>query len=143
MRALLLGLLIAAAGAGQAKPDFSGTWKLLSRDGVAAKDSLVRTLAQKGEQLHYVLDREGVRQIDVDLTIGGPPHVSDQYGVIDAKWQGAVLVVDHLYNPGTPRELEQLEHWRLAEDGKRVLDDTVVRGAGRKEARMQRVFERQ
>ena len=144
MRALFLGLLVATSAAAETKPDFTGTWKLLSRNEAVAKDSLVRIIEQKGDQLHYRLDRDKKeRQTDVDLTIGGPPHVSDEYGIIEAKWQEDVLVVSFLYNPRTPREAEQVEHGKLADDGKRVLDDTVVRRAGGKEVHIQRVFERQ
>ena len=99
---------------------------------------------QKGDRLHYRIDRDKVeRQTDVDLTIGGEPHVSDQYGIIEAKWQGDVLVVGFLYNPGTPREAEQVTRWKLSEDGKQVVDDTTVRRANEKEVHIKRVFARQ
>ena|SRR6266567_4436138 len=55
-----------------------------------------------GPELHYRLDRDKVeRPTDVDLTIGGPTHVP--------------LHSRHL------REVEQVEHWKLADDLKRVL----------------------
>ena len=144
MQKLLAGVFAIALLSGETKPDFSGTWKLLSRNDVAAKDSLIHIVKQKGDDLHYRIDRDqNERVTDVDLTIGGPPHVSDEYGIIQAKWQDDVLVVSFLYNPGTEREAEQVEHWKLAEAGKRILDDTVVRRAQGKEAHIQRVFERQ
>ena len=143
MQGVLAQIFVVAVLSAATKPDFSGTWKLLSRNGEAAKDSLIHIVKQNGNELHYRIDRDKTeRATDVDLTIGGPPHVSDEYGIIQAKWQGDILVVSRLYNPGSSREVEQVEHWKLAEDGKRVLDDTIVRQQG-KENHIQRVFERQ
>ena len=144
MQKLLAGFLAIALLPAETKPDFSGTWKLLSRNEVAAKDSLIHIVKQKGAELHYRVDRDKKERVtDVDLTIGGPPHVSDEYGIIQAKWQDDVLVVSFLFNPGTEREAEQVEHWKLADDGKRIMDDTVVRTAQSKETHIHRIFERQ
>ncbi len=144
MRAIAIILFVAGCLSGQGQPNFSGTWKLLSRNDVSAKDLLVRMVEQKGNDLHFRVDRDQTKGVtDVRISIGGQPHVSDRYGIVSAEWKGEVLVVSLLYNPGTPRETEQVENWKLSEDGKHILDDTIVKRAGEKDVSVKRVFERQ
>jgi hypothetical protein len=148
----LLCLSLATLAWPQSKPDFSGSWNLnladsdYSAPGVSRPDRLVRTIQQKGDHLKYQVVREKDGQkggFEVDLVIGGgSPFVSDEAGIVEAKWKGQALEIDTLYNPGSDRESSQTENWTLASDGKRLIDQLVVHRHDGSEVRIKRVFDK-
>lgn len=123
-----------ALACAQPKPKFSGTWKLNTAESdytdkrLSFPDSLVWTLEQKGEHLKYTV--AGVRQgknngFTADVQIGEEPFESNEAGIITAKWKGASLIVDTLYNPQNERRSSMEEIWTLSEDGKKLTDKVV------------------
>lgn len=141
-----------SAACADSKPNFTGTWLLNVAESRfpangSVPDRLAHIVEQNCSRLRYKLEREqGGRRggFDVELKIGGPAHVSDAAGVITAKWVDRTLVVTMLYNPGSEREVAQIENWVLSEDGKKVIDDTVVRQtSSNAETHIHRVFDKQ
>ena len=150
-RVLYLSLAFAICAAAQSKPNFSGTWVLnaaasdFSDHGVVP-DRLVRTLRHHGGALGYKEEwAKGDRKtkFDIELEIGGAADESDAAGIVEVKWKDATLLVNILYNPGTPRQAEQFEKWSLSDDGKRLVDETMWRTAKGQEFHFKRVFDKQ
>jgi len=128
---------------GQAKPNFTGTWKLNitesqypNKDGMPT--SLVRTVDHKGDSLRYKVEREfnGKKDgFDAEVTIGDANLEAN----IVAAWDGSVLVTTLT----TAQGVKQIEHWKLAEGGKKISDQTVVRRTDGTETNILRVFDKQ
>ena len=101
------------------KPDFSGRWTL----NIAASEfqgarpssatlSVVRTVEHKRNELRLKIERVSNGQKSgfnfVTIPIGGAePHVSNEAGIITAKWNDDTLHFDYLYNPGTERQSQR------------------------------------
>ena len=151
----LLCLTIATASWAQAKPDFSGTWKLnidetefSGAKPSAATFSAVRTVQQKPRELQLKVERVANGQKNgfnfVTIPIGtGAPHVSDEAGIITAEWHDETLHFNYLYNPGTERQSERTEDWTLSADGKKLIDQEWSRRPDGRELRYTIVFDRQ
>jgi hypothetical protein len=136
-RIIVWTIVIAAAIAiayGQPKPDFSGTWKLNPSQSnytdprVAVPDSLVWKLEHRRDHLLYIV--EGIRQgkkngFTADINIGGGAFESDEAAIITARWQGASLAVQTVYNPGNERRASMDEVWTLSEDGTTLTDSVL------------------
>jgi hypothetical protein len=150
-RILYVSFVIASCAWAQAKPDFSGTWKLDPAasdytDHGVVPDRLVRTLKQSGKTLRYKEEwAKGDRKnnFDIKLDIGGGPDESDAAGIVTVEWKDATLLVKILYNPGTDRQADQTEIWSLSADGKTITDQTVYRTVKGNEFHFKRVFEKQ
>jgi hypothetical protein len=151
----LLCLAVVLASWTQAKPDFSGRWKVnieetefLGTKPSPASYSVVRTVEQKPRELRLKIEREVKGQKSgfnfVTIPIGGSePHVSDEAGIIRARWNDETLHFDYLYNPGTERESERTEDWTMSSDGKKLTDREWVRRPDGRELRYTIVFDRQ
>jgi hypothetical protein len=80
----------------------------------------------------------------VTIPIGsGQPHVSNEAGIITARWKDDTLHFDYLYNPGTERQSERTEDWTLSPDGKTLIDQEWGKRADGQEQRYKLVFDRQ
>jgi|SRR5579872_1209950 len=143
----------ALVAAGQSKPNFSGNWILnlqasdLSAPNINKPDKITIAIQQKGDHFKYRWDRYGNGKkagYDVEVSVGGGPHVSDEAGIISMEWKGSTLMVNTLYNPGQDRESNTAETWTLSEDGKRLTDDVVVHPPqNRAPVHLVRVFDKQ
>jgi hypothetical protein len=150
-RILSLSLAFALCASAQSKPDYSGIWVLNAAasdfsDHGTAPDRLIWTFRHDGKTLGFKQDwAKGDKKdkFDIDLEIGGAPHVSDEAGIIEAKWKDSTLLVNFLYNPGTPRQSEKFEKWSLSSDGKRLIDEMTYRNAKGDEYHIKRVFDKQ
>ena len=154
-RTLLLCLAIAVTPWAQAKPDFSGKWKLNidesefpgTRPSPAAF-SAVRTVEQKRTDLRLKIERlnnaqkSGFNFVTIPIG-GGAPHESDEAGIISAEWKGDVLHFNYLYNPGTARQSERTEDWTLSPDGKTLLDQEWSKQPDGQEVRYKLIFDKQ
>jgi hypothetical protein len=154
-RTAILCLPMTVTAWAQATPDFSGTWKLNIDDTEfpaarpsPATFSVVRTVEQKRTELRLKIERvNNGRKSGFDfVTIpigGGPPHESDEAGIISAEWKGATLHFTYLYNPGTARQSERTEDWTLSPDGKKLIDQEWTKRPDGPELRYKVVFDRQ
>jgi len=141
--------------AAQSKPDFSGRWKLNINEtefpaarASPATFSAIRTIEQKERELRLKFERVNNGQKSgfgfVTIPIGsGPPHESDEAGIISARWKDETLHFDYLYNPGTERQSERTEDWTLSPDRKKLIDQEWVKRADGQEMRYKVVFDRQ
>jgi len=157
-QAFQIAFLSAALGVvawAQAKPDFSGAWKLNIEETdfpggpkpSPSTFSAVRTVQQRSKDIRLKIEnnRNGKKGgFDfVTIPIAGEPHVSDEAGIITAEWQGETLHFHYLYNPGTDRQSERTEDWTLSADGKKLVDQEVRTQADGKELRYKIVFDKQ
>jgi len=149
--ALCLALVLPWA---QSKPDFSGTWKLnidetefQGAKPSAATYTAVRTVEQKPNALRLKIERVNNGQKSgfnfVTIPIGGGEHVSDEAGIITARWQDETLHFDYLYNPATDRQSERTEDWTLSPDKKKLIDQEWLKQPNGRELRYKVVFDRQ
>ena len=137
------------------KPDFSGRWTL----NVAASEfpgarpssatlSVVRTVEQKRTELRLKIERlsngqkSGFNFVTIPIG-GGQPHVSNEAGIITAQWNDDTLHFNYLYNPGTERQSERTEDWRLSPDGKTLIDQEWGKRSDGQELRYKLVFDKQ
>jgi hypothetical protein len=142
------------AARAQPIPDFSGKWKLNidetefpGKKPSAAQYNVVRTVEQRPRELRLKIERtlNGKKSgFDfVAIPIGGGEHVSDEAGIITARWRDATLHFDYLYNPGTERESSRTEDWTLSADRNTLIDQEWLRQADGRELRYRVVFDRQ
>lgn len=156
MKSTLACLAIAFAVLGQAKPDFSGTWKLNIAESEFAGGakpspsavSAIRTIQHSGQAVRLKIERVNNGQKSgfdfVTIPIGtGEPHVSNEAGIITAEWNDQTLHFAYLYNPGTERESSRSEDWTLSADGKKLIDREWGRQVDGREVRSTLVFDRQ
>ncbi len=151
MIAVLLGVVGIAVA--QQHPNFSGTWNLNVADSdfsdkrAVVPDRLVLTVQQSRDTLKFRFAREkdGKKShYDVDLTISAPPYESDAAGVVTAEWKGDKLEIPTLFNPGQERQSDQTETWSLSSDGKKLIDDMLIRPPRKAaEVHIRRVFDKQ
>ncbi len=133
--------MLALPAFGDQKPNFSGTWKL---NGTASKfpngnpPVMTRTVEQKGDSLHYKMERDinGTKSgFDIEVSIGD----ANPEAAATAVWEGAVLVVTLI---SAPQHLRQIEHRKLVEGGKRLIDETLVKRDDGTETKILRVFDK-
>ena len=151
----LVCLAMALASWAQSQPDFSGKWKLNLHETEfpgprpsPERFSAIRTVEQKRNELRLKIERvvDGRKSgfNFVTIPIGsGQPHVSDEAGIITARWKDETLHFDYLYNPGTERESERTEDWTLSADGKKLIDQEWNRRPDGQELRYKVVFDKQ
>jgi hypothetical protein len=150
----LLSIALAAVAWAQAKPDFSGVWKLNIEETEftgpkpsASTFSAVRTVQQTNKDIRLKIEnnRNGKKGgFDfVTIPIAGEPHVSDEAGIITAEWKGETLHFHYLYNPGTDRQSERTEDWTLSADGKKIVDQEERTQPDGKVLRYKIVFDKQ
>ena len=146
---------IAVVQGPSSRPDFSGRWAL----NIAASEfpgtrpsaetlSVVRTIEHKRNELRLKIERVSNGQKSgfnfVSIPIGGTePHVSNEAGIITAKWNDDTLHFDYLYNPGTERQSQRTEDWVLSIDGKRLIDQEWGKRSDGQEQRFKLVFDKQ
>ena len=151
---VFLSVALGAAAWAQAKPDFSGVWKLNIEETefTGSKPSpstfsAVRTVQQRNKDIRLKIEnnRNGKKGgFDfVTIPIAGESHVSDEAGIITAEWKGETLHFHYLYNPGTDRQSERTEDWTLSAEGKKIVDQEVLTRADGKELRYKIVFDKQ
>jgi hypothetical protein len=155
MKSTLVCLAIAFTAVAQAKPDFSGKWKLNIDESEfpggakpPAATSAIRTVQHAPTALRLKIERVTNGQKSgfdfVTIPIGtGEPHISNEAGIVTAEWNGETLHFDYLYNPGTDRESARTEDWTLSADGKKLIDREWGRQVGGREVRSSLVFDRQ
>jgi hypothetical protein len=152
---LLLAVVVRPSHA-QPPPNFSGTWKLNASESnltdrrVAAPDSLIWKIEQRGDHFSYTIERVGQSKksgFTAQIDIGGGPFESDEAGIITARWQGPNLLVDTLYNPGNERRASMEEVWTLGENGTKLIDNVVYHvpknAKNQADVIFKRVFEKQ
>jgi len=66
---------------------------------------------------------------EIPFGSGGGEHVSDEAGIITARWQDETLHFDYLYNPATDRQSERTEDWTLSPDLREAEPAKPVRSA--------------
>ena len=137
------------------KPDFSGRWTLNIAESKFPGETpssttlrVLRTVEQKRDEVRLKIERVSNGQKSgfnfVTIPIGGAePHVSNEAGIIRAKWNGDALHFDYLYNPGTARQSERTEEWVLSTDGKRLIDQEWGKRSDGQELRSTLVFDKQ
>ena len=145
MKASILAFACAAALFAQARPDFSGTWRLNREQsrypnpaGMPAK--LLKIVELKGDVLHYIIERDlkgdgKIERTDVEVEIG---EGSDDSSVT-ARWDNRTLVVTLVTQTG----FRQIEHWELDASGRRLTDRTVVRRPDGSEDTVLRVYDKE
>lgn len=156
--ALFLGLLATAAAA-QAKPDFSGVWKLNLEESDYSRaegrgdptlqlpkpDSLTRVIEHKGKDLKYKVERtlRGRKyEFEVEVEVDGARFSSNAAGVVEVRRKGMSLEVQTVYNPNRERT-ERTEIWTLSPDGRKLVDEMTFRAADGVETKVRRVFDKQ
>src|SRR5215472_8665961 len=99
MKASIIALACAAALFAQARPDFSGTWRLNREQShypnpAAMPARLLKIVELKGDALHYIIERDlkgdgKVERTDVEVEIGEDSDDSS----VTARWDNRTLVV--------------------------------------------------
>lgn len=120
-------LLFGAAGQAQAKPNFTGQWKIdpakSNLGGMPAPDVFDRTIEHNDPKLHVVTKQsgpQGERTTDVNYATDGS-EVTNKMGQVEAKstavWDGdALAITTRIEFNGNKVEFK--EKWTLSEDGK-------------------------
>ena len=137
----------------QQHPNFSGSWSLnlgasdYSDSTANRPDHLTITVQQHGDVLKYRVEREKDSKksnMEVDLSIGGAPLISDALGDIQAQWKGDKLEIQTMYNPGQDRQSDQVETWSLSADEKQLTDDIRIHPPNnQREVHIRRVLDKQ
>ncbi|HXN48504.1 MAG TPA: hypothetical protein VN893_17780, partial [Bryobacteraceae bacterium] len=121
--AILGAAFLAGPAYSQAKPDFTGTWKINTKKsdfgGQPGPDSLVVKVEHKNNVFKYVVDGAAGGQDfheELETPIDGKPHPGpDGFpGTVVLKWDGSVLVLEMKMDDGT---LAQLGRMQLSADG--------------------------
>ena len=140
-----LPALSGSAWAG-AHPNFSGTWKLNAAESEYPNNNvptkLIRVVQQDGSELRFTVERElngKTDNADYDLTIRESIPAGDPESNIWAHWKGDIAVVTMIAANG----VRQTESWKLSEDGRKIVDMTVVRRTDGSEVTIRRVFDKQ
>jgi len=133
---------------GQAKPNFTGIWKLNPAESdfgnhpEAVPDVLLHTIKHTGDSLTFKLDRtQGDRTFSFEaiMKIDGAPWESpDHSRTVSARWDKSTLVLTMKLT-----RVEQVENWVLSADRKKKSDVTIIRPVGGDEYRLRRVFDKQ
>ncbi len=151
--AAILGILGAAFCAGpaysQAKPDFSGTWKLnvqKSDFGSATPlESLTAKVDHKNDVFKYVVDGTVNGQDfhqELAVPIDGKPHPGpgDFPGTMMMKWDGAVIVSEMKMDDGTVVERGRMQ---ISADGKIITRDMTEKTPSGDENKRHEIYEKQ
>lgn len=145
---MLAAAFCAGPAYSQAKPDFTGTWKLNTQKsgfgGDPMPESITATVEHKNDRFKYVA--EGVAggqpfHEEVDIAIDGKEHPApgDFPGTIMVKWDGAVLVSVMKSDDGAFALTARL---RLSGDGK-VVTRQVERKSPEGESKHAEIYEKQ
>lgn len=130
-------ILVAACGLtfAQAKPDFSGEWKMNSEKtnyGMIPKpEKMVRKIEHADPNLSIASTQSGPRgeiSSQLKLVINGKEQINKIGNAeikITPRWDGAVLRIDSK-RPFQDAELVTQEKWMLSEDGKMLTIATHI-----------------
>ncbi len=133
----------------QAKPDFTGTWKLNLKNSDfgtdPAPDSLVVRIQHKNGLFKSILDGavngQDIHE-ELEVPIDGKPHPGpgDFPGTMTMKWDGPALVFELKTDDGT---IAQKGRFQLSGNGKVATRDVDARSPDGKEGKRREVYDRQ
>jgi hypothetical protein len=145
-------LLFAAAVLAQARPNFTGTWKM----DVPASDfgpmpaperTTVKVAHQDPEFKVNVtqVNQQGETVHEIAYTTDGKENTNTLNGTIElrstSRWDGDFLVIDAKGNTGD-REFTMKDRWALSEEGKTLTIERVL-ASSQGEAKMKMIFRKQ
>ena len=147
--AILGAAFLAGPAYSQAKPDFTGTWKLNPKKsdfgGEPGPDSLVAKVEHKNNVFKYIVDGSANGQDfheELETPIDGKPHPGpgDFPGTMMMKWDGAVLVFEMKMDDGT---IAQQGRMQLSADGKVITRNIQGKGPDGGETKRTEVYDKQ
>jgi hypothetical protein len=127
-----LVVLLGAALAAQQKPNFSGQWVPVDREGrrqvvehTATSLTIGDASARGGQRFVYKLDGSETRNVT-------PTHAGDIVTVSKAWWSGDALTLASATTYPTGRKRDDRQVWSLDKDGRLVVEHTQTTPAGLK-----------
>jgi hypothetical protein len=146
----ILGAAFCAGPAySQAKPDFSGTWKLNVKKSDFGTEggptSLVVKVEHKNNVFKYVVDGSGGGEDfhqELEIPIDGKEHPGPEGfpGTSMMKWDGEVLVLELKMDDGT---VVQQGRMQLSADGKVITRDSHGKSPDGNESKQHEVYDKQ
>jgi len=146
----ILGAAFCAGPAySQAKPDFTGTWKLNVKKsefgGEPGPDSLVAKVEQTNNVFKYVVDGSANGQDfhqELETPIDGKEHPGPEGfpGTVMMKWDGPVLVMEMKMDDGTVVYQARIQ---LSADGKVITRDTHGKNPEGVESKNHEIYDKQ
>jgi hypothetical protein len=147
--AILGAAFLAGPAYSQAKPDFTGTWKLNTKKSnfgtEPGPDTLVAKVEHKNNVFKYVVDGTANGQDfhqELDTPIDGKDHPGPEGfpGTVVMKWDGSVLVWDMKMDDGT---VVQEGRMQLSADGKVITRNLQGKGPDGGENKSVEVYDKQ